>query len=131
MGVVARSDTENDPAVAGAFDPTCNGSILLCDRRLDEITFAASHNSHAAAVHDYLNGYRGVGITTQLENGIRGFLIDVFELRRSRRERRNPPTDTSKVCECAQAWRAMVPGDAQPESSRTTGIEVIPSLVWR
>jgi hypothetical protein len=59
-------------------DARCNGNVLLCDRPFDTITLAATHNSHAAAADGFTFGYQSVGIVPQLEDGIRGFLIDVY-----------------------------------------------------
>lgn len=73
---VARSDGAG--AVDESTDPGCNGSVLLCDRRFDDVVLAATHNSNAAADDGYTLGYQTVGIVPQLEDGIRGLLIDVY-----------------------------------------------------
>jgi len=56
----------------------CNGSAALCDRRLDEVVFPATHNSYAASDRP---GWRFApqrhGIARQLDDGIRALLIDV------------------------------------------------------
>ncbi|HET6463744.1 MAG TPA: hypothetical protein VFH33_08080, partial [Candidatus Krumholzibacteria bacterium] len=50
----------------------------LCDRRLNEVAFAASHNSMSGAdIRDWLFPNQNAGIAQQLEDGVRGFLIDV------------------------------------------------------
>lgn len=56
----------------------CNGSALLCDQRLDQVVFAATHNSQAASSEDFLLGNQQEGIIGQLESGIRALLIDVY-----------------------------------------------------
>lgn len=56
----------------------CNGRDDLCDRRFDDVVIAATHNSHAAAADGFLNGYQLYGIRQQLDDGIRGLLIDVY-----------------------------------------------------
>ena len=57
----------------------CNGSDHLCDRTLDRVSFAATHNSMSAADQP---GWRftqqGRGIPAQLDAGIRGLLIDMY-----------------------------------------------------
>jgi hypothetical protein len=60
-------------------DPAaCNGSPDLCDRRLDEVVFPATHNSYAAADEPgWFFANQRFGIERQLEDGIRAFLIDV------------------------------------------------------
>jgi hypothetical protein len=55
----------------------CNGFAELCSKRIDEVTFAATHNSMSAAQEPgwFLPNQR-YGITRQLDDGIRGLLID-------------------------------------------------------
>ena len=72
--VIADPFGEDEPA------PTaCNGSDTLCDRSLDEVALAATHNSMSAADQP---GWRLTqqekGIPAQLEAGIRGLLIDMY-----------------------------------------------------
>lgn len=61
-------------APAGA----CNGSRALCSRRLDQVAFAATHNSYAASDEP---GWRFAsqrhGIARQLRDGVRALLIDI------------------------------------------------------
>jgi hypothetical protein len=78
-GVVAMAAVSQgaDGAQEGD-DRACNGDRRLCERRLDEVVFAATHNSHAAADDGFLLGYQRHGISSQLEDGIRGLLIDVY-----------------------------------------------------
>ena len=55
----------------------CNGSPVLCDRRLDQVVFATSHNSMGGAdVAGWMFPNQNAGIEQQLADGIRGFLID-------------------------------------------------------
>ena len=64
-------------AVAGPVGG-CNGSTALCDRRLNEVAFASTHNSYAASDEPgWLFPNQRFGIERQLRDGIRGFLIDV------------------------------------------------------
>ena len=55
----------------------CNGAAL-CDFRLDEVSLATTHNAmnHAEDPFRYPNQERG--IEAQLEDGVRGFLIDAY-----------------------------------------------------
>jgi len=58
-------------------DPGCNGSREICDRRIDRIAIPAAHNSMSAVTNPgWLFGQQDAGIAEQLEDGIRGFLID-------------------------------------------------------
>ena len=64
--------------LARADPVACNGSPHLCDRRLDEVVFPATHNSYAAADEPgWFFANQRFGIERQLEDGIRAFLIDV------------------------------------------------------
>ena len=56
----------------------CNGHPELCDRRLNEVAFATSHNSMSGAdIRDWMFPNQNAGIPRQLEDGVRGFLVDV------------------------------------------------------
>jgi uncharacterized membrane protein HdeD (DUF308 family) len=56
----------------------CNGSQQLCNKRLNEVAFPATHNSFSAAEQPgWLFANQRFGIRRQLEDGIRGLLIDV------------------------------------------------------
>jgi hypothetical protein len=56
----------------------CNGSPFLCDRRLNEVVFPATHNSYAATDEPgWFFANQRYGIARQLRDGIRAFLIDV------------------------------------------------------
>jgi hypothetical protein len=55
---------------------TCNGSAALCDRRLDQVTFPASHNSMSAADDPgWVFAENLHGIPAQLQYGIRALLV--------------------------------------------------------
>ncbi|HEY6867242.1 MAG TPA: hypothetical protein VI792_08295, partial [Candidatus Eisenbacteria bacterium] len=57
---------------------SCNGSPALCDRRLDQVIFPSTHNSMGGAdLPGWMFPNQSAGIRRQLEDGIRGFLIDV------------------------------------------------------
>ncbi len=56
----------------------CNGSSALCERRLDQVTFAGTHNAMSAAdVQGWMLPQQERGISGQLADGIRAFLFDV------------------------------------------------------
>ncbi|MDP9135652.1 MAG: hypothetical protein M3N56_12605, partial [Actinomycetota bacterium] len=64
--------------VAAALTGACNGSRALCGRRLNEVVFPATHNSYSAADEPgWLFANQRHGIARQLQDGIRGFLIDI------------------------------------------------------
>jgi hypothetical protein len=56
----------------------CNGSALLCNRRLDQVVFAGAHNAMSnAEVAGWLFPHHNHGIPRQLDDGVRALLIDV------------------------------------------------------
>ncbi|MEZ4383124.1 MAG: hypothetical protein R3A79_17485 [Nannocystaceae bacterium] len=59
----------------------CNGHAALCDRRLDEVALPATHNSHASYEDGFpqANGNQEYGVARQLDDGVRGFLMDIYE----------------------------------------------------
>jgi len=64
--------------VAPATLTACNGSAALCDRTLDQVIFPTSHNSMGGADDPgWMFPNQDAGIRRQLEDGVRGFLIDV------------------------------------------------------
>jgi multisubunit Na+/H+ antiporter MnhC subunit len=55
----------------------CNGYPELCDRRLDQVVFPASHNSMGGADNPgWMFPNQNKSIPRQLEDGVRAFLID-------------------------------------------------------
>jgi hypothetical protein len=71
----------DEEEAAGAIDPDsiekCNGAAELCDRRLNDVTFAGTHNSMSAADSPgWLATNQRHDIAKQLEDGIRVLLID-------------------------------------------------------
>jgi hypothetical protein len=62
---------------APARSGTCNGSVSLCELRLNEVVFAGTHNSFSAADSPgwFISNQRRT-IPRQLRDGIRLFLID-------------------------------------------------------
>jgi hypothetical protein len=59
--------------------PECNGTLELCGLRYDEVSFATTHNamSNAADMWDHPN--QNLGIVRQLDDGIRGLMLDIHE----------------------------------------------------
>lgn len=68
------SSGDRDRAITG-----CNGHTELCDRRLDEVAFAATHNSmSAASERGWFFASHDGGIRAQLDFGVRALLIDTW-----------------------------------------------------
>jgi hypothetical protein len=58
---------------------TCNGYVELCSRHLNDVALAATHNSMASVtVPRWLFGQQDGTIADQLDEGIRGLLIDTY-----------------------------------------------------
>jgi len=77
-GYFAISRSAGEGIVDVSFDPRCNGNVILCDRRFNDITIAATHNSMSAAEDGFLLANHSKGIIPQLEAGYRGLLIDIL-----------------------------------------------------
>ena len=74
--VVATGGGDDAAAVTPA---KCDLSGALCDRRLNHVAFAATHNSMASVtIPRWLFGQQDGTISEQLEDGIRGLLIDTY-----------------------------------------------------
>ncbi len=59
-----------------ALPRACNGHPALCERRLDEITLATTHNAMSNEAEGWLGPNQQFGITRQLEDGVRGMMLD-------------------------------------------------------
>jgi hypothetical protein len=55
---------------------TCNGGIDLCDRAFDEVAYATTHNAMSNADEGWGAPNQQHGITRQLEDGVRGLMLD-------------------------------------------------------
>ena len=77
LGYLAIGQSGGEGPVARPFDPRCNGHVPLCDRRLDNMTIAATHNSMSNPEDDFVLANHSKGIIPQLEAGYRGLLIDL------------------------------------------------------
>jgi hypothetical protein len=85
---------------------TCEGSVALCSRRLDQVYFAGTHNSFAISSQPGWHfASQNEPISRQLEDGIRALLIDVhYGVRdpaggRVRTDFRAEGADANKVAE--------------------------------
>lgn len=57
----------------------CNGLEVLCERRVDEVVFAGTHNAHAAEDDGFIVANQFSGLEAQLHDGIRAFMLDTYE----------------------------------------------------
>ncbi|MEA2445732.1 MAG: hypothetical protein QOJ12_3024 [Thermoleophilales bacterium] len=78
LAIVVLTGDGDHAAARGDRNPkTCNGFAQLCDRPLNEVAFAATHNSMSAAKRrGWFFANQNGGIREQLEYGYRGLLID-------------------------------------------------------
>ncbi|UJA20634.1 hypothetical protein HJD18_10720 [Thermoleophilia bacterium SCSIO 60948] len=73
---VAIAGGVSDTDASGEID-ACNGSPELCDRTVDEVAFAGTHNSFSAADRpNWFFAQQEKGLPAQLDAGIRTLLID-------------------------------------------------------
>ena len=73
-GAVATSVTRS--RVASATERRCNGSTELCDRTIDRVAFAGSHNSMSTTSEPgWLFAEQSASITGQLAYGVRALLV--------------------------------------------------------
>lgn len=75
LGVVIGSELVYIP-LGYDDEMRCNGHRELCDRRVDEVVFAGTHNSMSAANLGWIFPHHDRGIRSQLEAGYRALLID-------------------------------------------------------
>jgi hypothetical protein len=65
-------------AMVGGEQLACNGHAELCERRLDQVTFAGTHNSMSnQSIRDWMFPHHQASIAAQLESGVRSLAIDV------------------------------------------------------
>ncbi len=77
LGVGAVLLLANNNEVSALIDPdACNGHVELCDRRLDEVTMAAAHNSMSSTATGFYLPNHLAPMRTMLDQGVRGFMID-------------------------------------------------------
>ena len=59
-------------------DGKCNGAAELCDRRFDQVAYPTTHNAMSSADAGWVAPNQQHGITRQLEDGIRGLMLDMY-----------------------------------------------------
>lgn len=76
VGLVLDGRSAAQPVVN--TNPGCNGYLELCGRRLNEVTFATTHNAMSSAQALFLNPNQGVDMLNQLDSGVRGMQLDAY-----------------------------------------------------
>lgn len=79
-GESSSSTTSESESETGEPPLACNGHVELCERRLDEVAFAGTHNSHSASADGFsqFNANQVHGVAKQLDDGIRVLLMDTY-----------------------------------------------------
>ena len=57
----------------------CNGYPELCSKRFDEVAYAMTHNAFNAGNEGFALGNQTFGLTRQLQDGVRGLMLDIYE----------------------------------------------------
>jgi len=71
--------TVPDPPVADPDHNGCNRSIDLCDRRLDQVALAGSHNAMATtAAPGWFLAEQRLSVVGQLASGVHALMLDVY-----------------------------------------------------
>lgn len=67
-------------AASGLPDPlACNGHAALCDRAYDAVSFPMTHNAMSSEEDGWTAPNQGRNLWHQLEDGVRGFMLDTYE----------------------------------------------------
>lgn len=67
-------------AASGLPDPLlCNGHAELCERTYDAVSFPTTHNAMSNEEDDWRPPNQGRSLWHQLEDGVRGFMLDTYE----------------------------------------------------
>jgi hypothetical protein len=76
IAVVASFLGTGAATTAAPPDGTCNGHTELCDRPLNDVAVATTHNSMSVPLPGWYSSMQEVPIAEQLHDGIRGLQID-------------------------------------------------------
>jgi hypothetical protein len=74
--VVAAFLGSGGTTTAAPARPPCNGHYELCDRPLDRVALPATHNSMSVPLPSWFSSEQEAPIADQLDDGVRGLLID-------------------------------------------------------
>jgi hypothetical protein len=102
VGLVSTTQVE-------AATSPCNGYTELCDRTIDKIAFATTHNSFAYGFNNPASNQHN-SMAIQLSDGIRGFMIDAHYLDPTN------PTDEIRLCHTSCA---LYDGGSMTEGLKT------------
>lgn len=74
----AGADGSMEPDAA-LPNPKCNGHQEFCGRRFDQVAYPMTHNAMSNAEAGWILPNQNFGITRQLNDGIRGMMLDTYE----------------------------------------------------
>ena len=57
----------------------CNGSQILCNKKFNEVAYLTTHNAYNSAQDNFNLPNHNFNIATQLNDGVRGLMIDVYD----------------------------------------------------
>ncbi len=60
-------------------DPECNGHAELCERGFDQVAYPMTHNAMSNDEAGWILPNQNFGITRQLNDGIRGLMLDTYD----------------------------------------------------
>lgn len=58
----------------------CNGAFSLCSKRYNEVAYLTTHNAFNSSEDNFNLPNQNLNITSQLNSGVRGFMLDVYNL---------------------------------------------------
>ena len=77
IAVALAAATHEDPK-ANAARQGCNGYFELCAQPLDQVVWAASHNSMSSSAYNFLSAEHTITVGEQLNAGARFLMLDVY-----------------------------------------------------
>lgn len=82
----SESSASPDGGMDGSIEPDsgeptlkCNGHEELCERRYDQVSYPMTHNAMSNAAAGWVLPNQNVGVSQQLQDGIRGLMLDTYE----------------------------------------------------
>ena len=68
-----------EPATGLPSPLVCNGREELCDRAFDAVAYPTTHNAMSSEEEGWIPPNQGPRLWRQLEDGVRGFMLDTYE----------------------------------------------------
>lgn len=65
--------------IIGEAVAQCNGDLSLCQKRYNEVAYLTTHNAFNSADNNYMMPNQNFGVTQQLNDGVRGLMLDVYD----------------------------------------------------